>query len=306
MSVKDQTFLTPEQFVDLLDGDTNAILWEEVLGEPWEDYVKPVKDKMAELLATNGEGNFDKNDILRDDFNRRAGPEGNRSVEGINAFYGDPQGVYARWVALGMGTDNVLENTYNSGVALLKNERGRNLAWGMVQNRFEDRPTRFLLDHGCGQMQISMAMLINDRDSFMVCYDHGIPARKLLAKAIDKYLPYSVNSRFLFCPVGEDDPFDLSDADQRARKYHYVYTADVLEHLVDPLGEIKKIHDAMVSNGVMYMGTFFDSCQGHDPQHLDEHKAYQDCEHWFTLVEEVGFNRAIADQPSAWKTFTKV
>lgn len=281
-------------FIDVTEGD-----WQRFLsGMSWEHFVQPIVEAYAKLEAEKGVGNFDRNDVLRPDFNLRArGAEGKLFEYGVVNFYKDWRGLFARIRAYETGKEHCLTNAVvRAGEQLFTNPEYRYIADYLDGVRLSEgrRPT--VLDHGAGLCWSSMYLASLGFD--VVMHDWPIPSFNLMA-----YLG-SLNFHGHFNSTSPRGTRDIGGA--AAYEYDAIITMDVLEHVINPIDQLGQLAAQLRKGGRLLMGTFFDSCQGKDPQHLEEHKRYQDTSVWFGEVEALGLRLCFKDANGVEKVWEKI
>lgn len=277
--------------------DGGAEDWERILGETWDSYVDPIEKLFYHARQKKSEA--DRNDILRPWFNTLARPDGHSLVvSGVQKFYSDPDGLYCRMMAYETGRDAYIENRKTGGAGICNQPEYQFCINEMMQRQTQTKKTPHVLDHGAGAGNTTVGILA--RNLNITAYDYYTPHKKMLTLSIGKYGPLfdlaPEKYRFIdaaVCKVDECGKFDL------------VISQDVMEHLIDPLDEVKRVHSVLNDDGLLLMGTFFNSCNGNDPQHLTEHDKYQDWEMWFREVEEVGFVKCCTDGNGVNKVWRK-
>lgn len=278
------------------EGDIRAADWEYILtGKSYKEYVQPVVDAYA--TAREGAGTLDRNDVLRPAFNRLAGKPYERIANGVNEFYGNTGEMFARMIAFEIGEVDCLTNGVGLGLHYWR-EYEYSLALGMAAARFGWLGLN-MLDHGAGRCHMSLAASYLGITKVSV-RDYDIPARRLLQHGMASY------SKNMYRPYWDlfldpEEPFVVRDGG-----YNLVISMDVLEHVADPVLELDRIYKAMAPGGILLLGTFFNSCDGKDPQHLDEHAKYQDTQLWASVVSEIGFRVVGRDPRGVEKVYEKV
>lgn len=266
--------------------DTGEKDWGFVLqGESWDDYTKPVR-----LFYEQNPG-ADRNDCFRTYFNSTVSDLTDHDQ--LRAFYGGREGIFCRLLAYEMGKQGVLQQVVNAGRSVCS-QHEYSVAIGAALTRFAgDRVCA--LDHGFGKGYVGLVLAALGFSSDL--YDYSTPSRELLRFACRAYQPeLNKNVRFLF--IGDDTYV--------GNKYHLVVSMDVLEHIPNPAAELRRIRASMATDGVLLLGTFFNSCHGHDPSHLVINEHYQDTELWFSEVRNAGFELFAADPRGVPKVFTAV
>lgn len=266
--------------------DTQVGDWSAVLnGVPWQMYTQQPREMYEQLKATNP--NADRDDLLRDHFNNMAGQHGNRNPDGIDAFYYDEHGIHQRVVVWEMGETGVLGNMA-AGRFLEQQAQGQ--AFEEASKRFRHRLRA--LDHGTGPGNCLVPLALAQVRA--VGYEWDTPAIRLLKRAFAAYVP---GSKVTF--VTPREGFESQGP------YNLVYSSEVMEHLLDPVGEIQRIARCMEPGGYLYLSTFFNDCHGKNPQHLTENNVFQDVDLWMSEVRRAGFDLAGHDENGVAKVFVR-
>lgn len=273
--------------------DGGSDIWEEVLGETWESYVDTVV-KLYEYERSKKEI-VDRNDILRPWFNTLCRPDGvNLTPEGLSKFYSMRDGLYCRMLAYEMGKEEILKCREHVAKYLFEQQEYQ---FVISHAKRSDGPT-YALDHGAGMCHTSLGLLGVGFN--VTVYDYDTPHKQAFLKALGKYgkdRGYVVEAiRFYDAAkyrVDECGQFDL------------IISQDVLEHVENPVDEVTRLHRALREGGLLLMGTFFNSCNGHDPQHLCEHDRFQDTSLWFSTVESIGLTPIFQDKNGVNKVWRK-
>lgn len=272
--------------------DGGEQVWREVLRMPWEDYV----DSVVKIAKRNPAGEYDRNYVLRPWFNTVVRPDGREILpRGLDNFYSNPDGLYCRVMAYETGRDDIIQNLLKKSEFWLGLPEYKCIVSHLLA--VEDEAPR-VLDHGCGLCHTSLGLLKKRIDVTM--YDYDIPSRRAVIKSVGlyghNYGMYPEQLRFIHAGVhGVDE----------AGSFHAVISQDVLEHLPHPDIEVKKFNRMLRPGGLLLMGTFFNSCNGQDPQHLFENDKYQDTDLWFNVVAEAGFEPYLKDVNGVLKVWRK-
>jgi len=89
-------------------------------------------------------------------------------------------------------------------------------------------------------------------------------------------------------------------------KFHYIINSEVMEHLWNPVEEMRELLAHLYPGGWMYLSTFFNDLGGEDPTHLSHNNKFQDSELWYKELEKIGLYRKIRDENGVWKGFRKI
>jgi len=90
--------------------------------------------------------------------------------------------------------------------------------------------------------------------------------------------------------------------------YDYVICSEVLEHVWEPEAVLKHIVEHIVPGGYLYLSTFFNDMNGHDPFHLvrnTERYEKMNTEEYISWVEKVGMKLEERDKNGVPKIFKK-
>jgi len=296
--------------------DVTAEDWIHVLGVSYEEYVRPVAELHAELTATRGIGNFDRNDIIRDAFNEVAGACGARYQGGVADFYSNWGGLFSRLIAFETAKDNIIESTATQIQMLAAFKTDHSAHRTAVELALQHPKPLRVLDHGCGKGGLGMFLAghaaagwdilpseLNTKLETVKLYDFKLPSRVVCDTVLDRLLMdmehrLGVLVSWLWADSGPT-------AYMFSWKYNLVFSQEVLEHLEDPIGELQRLHTYMEPGGILYLSMFFNSCGGHDPQHLDEHEKYQDTELLFSTIDSIGFDLVGKDPNGCEKVWRK-
>lgn len=274
---------------------TAAEEWIDVVGCTWEEYTQPIRDLYAQH---EGDPTFDRDSCFRDDFNKRVGPNGARNFEAVAEFYGDPNGIFARLVAYEQGAPDdkspVLKAIATghaqfewSALAFARDEAAR---------RFGDDGV-IMLDHGAGPCSLGLSVADSYKRAKVILYDFPLPLRQVIGRMMPRYLQDRVS--FSWAPTS--GPFFRPGV-----HFNLVTSQEVLEHCVDPFGELSRIASNMVKGGVIYLSTFFNDVEGKNPSHLSEHHGYQDTPIYLKAIEDCGFQLIGRDINGCERVFEKV
>jgi 2-polyprenyl-3-methyl-5-hydroxy-6-metoxy-1,4-benzoquinol methylase len=164
---------------------------------------------------------------------------------------------------------------------------------GYVSDRKLYFTPRSILDYGCG---IGMTALGLKKMGFEDITLADIPHRynKFLKFLSDKY-----NLGFRFVPVEIWNEYPLE------RKYDVIICNEVLEHVWEPEVTLLHLTEHLEQLGYLYLSTFFNDMNGHDPSHLVKNNVYQDVDKWFGIVEGMGLKKAFQDENGVWNIWQK-
>jgi len=263
-------------------------------GMTYTDYVEPVGLAYAQ-------GAKDRNDILRPEFHRIMEKHGGITQDALDEFYGDDFGMFARVIAYESGGENCVRNAFNAaGTASV--EEGIGMAATLAYNAFSSGK-RYVFEHGCGMYRDALTVQrFMHNKARVVTYDYDIPFRRLFLDALWQLHPELWVTSHFIRPNSLRDYVDKLDHPI----YHLVVSNEVLEHVLDPAAEVALLIRMLKPGGFLMMSTFFNSCEGKDPQHLEAHVPYQDSELWFRTVEAFGVERYAQDPRGVYKVWRKL
>lgn len=274
---------------------TEAEEWIDITGQTWEEYTEPVRKMYEENELTEY---YDRDCIWRDDFNRRVGPEGRRNWAGVTEFYSDQEGIFSRLIAHEQG------NPADGDIILKKVKQGREqLDLLALRTAHLEAAERFgtsgiiMLDHGTGPCSLGLAIADIYPKSRVVLYDFCLPHRRV----IERRMWPSMRNRVSFSWAPRSNAFF-----QMGMHFNLVYSQEVLEHCIDPFGELHAIHDNMVEGGVLFLSTFFNDVEGKNPSHLREHHKYQDTPTYLKAIEDCGFRLIGRDENGCERVFERL
>ena len=164
---------------------------------------------------------------------------------------------------------------------------------GYVSNRKLFFPERRILDYGCGNGMLAFGLKHMGFNDITLA---DIPHRynKFLKFISDKY-----GLGFRFIPVETWNEYPLD------QKYDVIICNEVLEHVWEPEITLLHLTEHLEQFGYLYLSTFFNDMNGHDPSHLVKNNVYQDVDKWFGIVEGMGLKKAFHDENGVWKIWQK-
>jgi len=137
-------------------------------------------------------------------------------------------------------------------------------------------------------------------DISVILYDYECPARRLIQRAICKYAPtLASHVEFVWVEEGPESVKKRGD-------FHLIISNEVMEHIPNPLYEVRWLRGMCFFGTYLHMSVFFDSSDGHDPQHLDEHHIYRNQNTWCDHVTEIGFALEFIDKNNVVKGWRAV
>ena len=274
--------------------------WEAELGCSYDEFVAPIVERVRNLTERGVQ--FDRNDLVRDSFNRMVGFEGDRNFGALGDYYaGRGEGLFGRLLVYEASQGFLLTSTMNGGLHDIAGTVVLREACLSVLGRFGHHVS--VLDHGSGHGRFAFGVMRTLPNCTVVVYDYPNPVLRVLKRLMSSpaylYSEYRNRIRFHLIPDGQSDAWDTLGG-----KFHLVRSTEVLEHVTDPIYELTRLRSCMVDGGLMYSSTFFNSCEGQDPSHLDEHKHFQDTELLYKTYEDCGFRLIQRDEngvPKLWE-----
>lgn len=160
-----------------------------------------------------------------------------------------------------------------------------------VIDRYFTQPR--ILDYGCGNGMLSLGLKHMKFDDITLA---DIPHwyNKFLQFISSKY-----SLGFKFVPIEAWNEYPLD------QKYDFIICNEVLEHVWDPESTLLHLVEHLEHMGYIYLSTFFNDMNGHDPSHLVKNNVYQDVDKWFGIVEGMGLKKAFQDENGVWKIWQK-
>lgn len=279
-----------------LDGDTTAQDWADAFGCTWEEYVQPVVDRRAEMEA-RGE-HMARCRIVAPEFNAILAEGGN--PQAVLSFYGSD--FYDRVLAQELGGPvGLITRLSKHAEDNVKQFESDAIYATMQQVDKRCGPDADVLDHGFGIGGTIFRIMRYQPTWTYVLHDITSPVRKWLAAMVDKYAS-QISISFDLTSSDINSTYDLFTSP----KYDFVLSNEVLEHMHDPDEVIRRIARCTKTGGLLYLSTFFNDMDGHDPMHLKENNIYQDEQRWFGVVRAAGFSDFLHDPRGVLKTFERV
>jgi hypothetical protein len=287
-------------------GDTDSKDWEDVLdGVSYDAYVAPIIEAYKKLRGEKE--NVNRDDILRDVFNNMAGGEWAgtpRNKKGVLEFY--ESDTFGRLLAF-----ELCQYTPNKVVKTLSVSGNDRLSAPlepfpvMLKEINADTNGKFkMLDHGSGDVSfIAAASLLYPNASYCM-YDFSVPSRRMIEKTYNRFLSETYDWSFLWASSKDTEKANRNKY-KKAGPYDFIISNEVIEHCTDPLAEVEALVSSLKVGGKLMLGTFFNSCEGQNPQHLAENDIYQDWEKWFELIEAMGLKKYHHDPRGICKVWIK-
>jgi 2-polyprenyl-3-methyl-5-hydroxy-6-metoxy-1,4-benzoquinol methylase len=278
-----------------LIGDATEQDWAEHFNVSWAEYVQPIIDTRDAFERQHGSLPA-RCQIVTAKFNEMATNEdGSHNLIGVEKFYASD--FFSRMIAFELGgPTNTVTNAMGGrgGKELL----GEPIADALVDLVGLYGPNLEVLDCGFGGGQVVMRLAQLFPDASYTLVDFYSPAHQYFADMVQKYVRGTTfDFRWIYpgCQADFDD-----------YEYDYIISNEVLEHTFDPVGEVARFANCLRPGRFLHLSTFFNSMNGHDPQHLTENDKYQDVELWFSEVRALGFRDYKKDPRGVLKTFERV
>jgi len=269
------------------------------LADTYAEYTQIVEERYAQLRSQGVE--FDRNTVLRPYWHSLGIDVLNPSPEGVQAFYADPAGLYARVVAYETGGNlaGFILGALQGKLRGCISEREYAVPYGKALGLSNGSPRVF--DHGAGPL--GTALMLATLGCSVCAFDFPLPHREALLTAFNIACP----DLTLLARTMIDTAAMFEKCEQwPGYPYHWVISQDVLEHCIDPVAELRMLNKILVPGGFLTLGTFYNSCGGKDPQHLDKHELYQQTDIWFAEVDKCGFRLFEKDERGVEKVWVKV
>lgn len=275
-------------------GDTDAKDWKAALGVSKSIYEQEIADSYAELAKTGKP--FDRDDIQRDTFNAMVPPDKYGDPKALEAFYTSE--LFSKLLVYEAPENDLLQSIIQSGIQAATQE-GEPLGVALQWLRQEFGEEICAIDNGFGSGYLGLGISAQMPKAHVRMLDFPTPPRVVLAKALEKYWPgHDVKIEKVGDPT---NALLLSES-----SVHFIISHEVLEHTADPIAELAVMRRALVKGGLLWLSTFFNSCEGKNPSHLTSHDHFQDCDLWFSEVRKAGFAHFYADPRGVPKLFVAV
>lgn len=251
----------------VLKGDTTDADWVGVLGISYDEYVAPIVEQ-REQPGFNIDR--DRPELFRNAF-LKATKDG-ITEETLAEFYsGD---VLPRIAASEMPRDGLLQWLIDKGLGA---------GPPLIEAVAEETGGHFtFLSHGCGDGSVGMGVAMQYPKSHVFLYDYWTPPREVLRRAILRYVD-NWYIRVSLIERGFNHRF------YEHMQLDYVSSKDVLEHVLDPLAEVRALARALRPGGIAHLCTYFNSDHGRDPSHLQRHECFvAQPEAWLRGVQDCG------------------
>lgn len=170
-----------------------------------------------------------------------------------------------------------------------------NLIYKTGIEQFNDKPNNEIniIDYGCGLGSCGLWFALNGYNVTLADIPHK--HFQFLKFLCDKY---KVKVNFFDIPCSNDIYLP--------GKYDYIICNEVLEHVDEPELVLKSLIRSMGDDGIMYLSTFFDDCNGIDTSHLKKNTLrYNYPLVWLDIVSQLGLTVFIPDNKGISKIFKK-
>ena len=277
-------------------GDSTPEDWVKFFGCTREEYTREITEAQARLNTQ--QESVGRNDIIRDYFNSIATTgDGRHTPSAVRRFYESDK--FSKLLAFEIPESGILHAMHGAITGGMANMPGEPLEVSikMAQERFG--PHLKVLDHGFGNGQTALGIGQHAPGSLIVLADFYCPTRAFLFELMQKYVK-GVHLVVQWITGPYQSRYD------ELCQYDLVNSNEVMEHVPWPETEINRIASCTRMGGYLQLGTFFNSCDGYDPQHLTENDLYQDTNRWFSVVQRAGFQLAARDPRGVEKVFERV
>ena len=127
-----------------------------------------------------------------------------------------------------------------------------------------------MLDHGSGLLHWGFGAAQKYPECTVYSYDYSLAVRRLIAYAIDEHSDVQMIFKLFGKQLRHNHHFWIREKIQ----FDFITSTDVLEHVENPVEELTAIADSLRTGGLMHLRPYFNSDQGRDPAHLQEHEHY--------------------------------
>jgi 2-polyprenyl-3-methyl-5-hydroxy-6-metoxy-1,4-benzoquinol methylase len=150
-----------------------------------------------------------------------------------------------------------------------------------------------VLDYGCGSGIYGIKLALLGYDVTLADIPHK--TFEFLKYVCNKY---KLNIKFQNL---SENNYALTD------KFDYIICTDVLEHVDEPEELLRNLIEHLDDNGYMYLATFFDDMNGHDPSHLYKNTVrYNNYQQWLGRVVQMGIVPTEFDKNKCERGFRKI
>lgn len=164
---------------------------------------------------------------------------------------------------------------------------------GLISDVNKEKENIKILDYGCGAAKYGLNLALKGYDVTLADIPH--PHFQFMKFLCEKY---NVKVKFYDVPCSNEMVFP--------EKYDYIINTEVMEHCDEPVMVLKSLNDAMKDDGIMFLSTFFNDCDGDDPSHLRKNTIrYEEVAKWWIEVEKIGLYCYKKDPRGVEKGFKK-
>lgn len=272
-----------------LERDVTPRNWFGFFGCEYDLYIAPITQRKVDLI--NAGQRAERCDILRDFFLQICGRDDEITEDKLTEFYSSE--FFAQMLAYEASEYDTLSKLLRHNDALNSDESQWAAARDVFQRANGNRVN--VLDHGAGDLHYAITLASVYQTAYVDAYDVPNRFRTFILAMLRKYAPELSSRVFRVYPS--------STALLPYEKYNLINSCEVMEHLLDPLKELDFLTRVAANNCIMHMSTFFNSCDGQDPQHLERHNKYQDSELWFDELRKRGWIDYATDPRGCLKVF---
>lgn len=272
-------------------GDVREEDWVDFFGESYEKYTAPIVAGIARIKRETG--TYTRNDLLRPFFNEiTKKADGSRDAQGIKDFYASQ--TLSRLLAYELGHRDWIKNALGGLIGGWEREPKQVAMTAALS--FFDEPLR-VLEHGFGNGVYLLGFFAQHPEGKYFAVDYKCKTREFVIAMLRKYLRMDVTPIWLTT--------DSIERYENFGPYHLVNSCEVMEHIPEPVAEVQRIASCIVPGGLLTMSTFFNSCNGQDPQHLECNDLFQDSQMWFDHVRAAGLIPYMNDPRGILKVWLK-
>ena len=258
-----------------LQGDTTPQDWYDVLGMFYAEYVHPVQAEKERRNLVWGQ----RPDLYRDRFNALIAECGENEHTLVEFYSSD---WFSRVEASDLPEKNLLAYLLQKGAEPNAATPQALLALPECAH-LRNRPIT-LLDHGCGDGHAGLGFAHATEGNSVYLYAVANPVRQVIAQALHKYASGADVRWRTF-----EHEYGAHFWERTSVTFDFIYSTDVMEHILNPIQEVVSLTRALKVGGVAYIATYFNSDKGRDPAHLQRHDHYSYEPHmWIKHVEAQG------------------
>ena len=257
-----------------LTGDTTSQDWYDELGMFYAEYVHPILAEKERRKLSWGQ----RPELYRDVFNALIEANGETENTLISFYSGDR---LSRIEASDLPEKNLL------AYLMQKSIDGEAAPHKLLElpecAHLRGKPIT-LLDHGCGDGNVGIGFIHATEGNRAYMYAIQNPVREVIAHALKKYAPDAALEFRTF-----EHEFAAHFWERTGVTFDFIYSTDVMEHILNPLEEVASLVSALRQGGIAYIATYFNSDRGRDPAHLQRHDHYSyEPQRWIRHLESQG------------------